>query len=256
MPLLAGMLMAGAAMQIAAPSAWAGASFGVGPAVPPNVTVGQTGVGTSIVIRNISFNGAGESNFDTDSFQLNDVTLVASCGSGVSSPDCPAGFLDPGVIVPAPLSGSGLAGTACGGRSFAISNINPAQGKYRFTPNATVILSASGGPAAAATCTINFTSSILKAATIDSSANPGVQTDQKAFIQAEVITVGSVNFGLTATGTGTTRTTVARNQPAITTIASPSTSLGTPLTDGQRHDHRARRPDRGRDGRVPPVWPQ
>src|ERR1700760_862430 len=96
---LASALTIGVAMLVAAPSAFAGAAFGVLPAVPANVTVGDTGVATSLTIRNISANGAGETNFDTDSFQINSIALVPSCGSVVFSADCtPAGSVDPGVI--------------------------------------------------------------------------------------------------------------------------------------------------------------
>ena len=230
---LASVLTIGA-MLVAAPSAFAGAGFGVLPAVPANVTVGDTGVATSLVIRNISANGMGETNFDTDSFQINSITLVPSCGSAVFSADCtPAGSVDPGVIVPSPLTGSGLAGSACAGRTFTIAVVDATMGKYSFTPDATVILGPSGGSAALASCTINFTSSVIKAPTVDSTVSAGLQTDQKASTDAEAITVGSPNFGLTAGGVGTARTTVAKATPTITTIATPSTSpsTSTALTD-------------------------
>ena len=215
------------------PNAWAGAGFGVLPSIPANVTVGDTNVPTSLVLRNISSNGSGETNFDTDSFMINDITLVPSCGSQVFSSDCPVGSRDPGVIVPDPLTGTGRSGTACAGRTFAISLIDAAQGKYRFTPDASIVVGPSGGPQLAATCAIDFTSRVLKAPTIDSDAvATGRQTDQKAFTEVEDITVGSPNFGLTAGGIGTARTTIARATPALTTQASVPITLGSgTLTD-------------------------
>jgi hypothetical protein len=221
-----------AVLLLSAPGAWAGTSVSVAPSIPTNVTVGQTNVPATLLIRNISFNGVGQTNYDTDSFQLTDITLVASCGSQVFSADCPAGSRDPGVIVPSPLTGSGQAGTACAGRTFTISLIDAAQGKYRFTPDATVIVGPSGGPAAAASCTILFTSTISKMATIDSAPGAAVQTDQKGFAAVEDITVGSPNFGITAAGIGTAQTTVSRATPSLSTQASGPLALGGgPLTD-------------------------
>ena len=158
---------------------------------------------------------------------------MPSCGSPLFSADCPVGSRDPGVIVPSPLVATGRTGTACAGRTFAITLIDALQGKYRFTPDATVILGPAGGPAAAARCTILFTSDVLKSPTIDADAvASGLQTEQKAFTEAEAVTPGSPNFGLTAGGIGTTRTTVARATPALTTQASAPIMLGSgTLTD-------------------------
>jgi hypothetical protein len=218
------VLVATTALLAGAATASAGVSISVSPAVPSSVTVGGNPA-TSLSLTNGSFNGPGETNFDTDSFQVNDVTLVPSCGSPVFSADCQAGSFDPGVLVPS-ATGTGQAGTACAGRAFTVSLIDAAQGKYRFTPDATIILGPSGGPLAQRRCVIDFTTGVARVPAIDSAAAPGLQTDQKAFAAVEAITVGSPNFGLTAGGVGTSRTTVNRVTPSLSTTATPPPTPG------------------------------
>jgi Divergent InlB B-repeat domain len=202
-----GLLATVAVLLGGASTAWAGAGVSVVPAVPSNVAVGTTAA-SSISITNNSFNGAGETNFDTDGFQVSDITLVPSCGSQVFSADCPAGARDPGVLVPSNTA-TGQAGTACAGRTFTRVLIDAAQAKYRFTPDATVVLGPSSGPLSASRCVIDFTTNVAQVPAIDSNVgSPGLQTDQKGFTALEDITVGSPNFGLTANGLGTTQTTV------------------------------------------------
>ena len=207
-----------------ASSGWAGAAFSIVPSVPTNVTVGQTGVPAALTITNASFDGAGQSDYTTDSFQLTQVTLVPSCGSQVASADCPAGSHDPGVLVPS-ATGSGRAGTACADRTFTISNIDAVQGKHSFTPDAPVVLGDAVGPPSASRCILDFTFNVAKAPLIDSHPNPGVQTDHKAFTAATDITLGP-NVGQTGTGIGTNRITVAQAVPAIATQASAGFTLG------------------------------
>ena len=208
-----------------ASSAWAGAGFGIVPTVPANVTVGQTGVPSSLTITNISTNGPGEVGYETDSFRLTDITFVPSCGSQISSADCPVGSWDPGSIVPAPLTATGRAGTACAGRTFTITLIDPLQGKYRFTPDADIIIGPSSGTLAERRCIIDFTVAVVRTPAIDSDApEAGIQTDQKAFVAA--IDIGPTNTGQTAGGIGLSQTTVALATPAIATQASPTIALG------------------------------
>jgi hypothetical protein len=218
------VLVATTALLAGAATASAGVSISVSPAVPSSVTVGGNPA-TSLSLTNGSFNGPGETNFDTDSFQVNDLTLVPSCGSQAFSADCQAGSFDPGALVPG-ATGLGQAGTACAGRTFTISLIDAAQGKYRLTPDASIILGPPGGPSSQARCVIDFTASVNRVPAIDSSPNPGLQTDQKAFAQVESITVGSPNFGLTGGGIGTARTTVNRVTPSLSTTATPPPTPG------------------------------
>ncbi len=225
-----GLLATAAVLLGGASSAWAGTGVSVVPSVPANVTVGTTPA-TSLTIANVSGNGPGETGFETDSFQVTDITLVPSCGSQVFSGDCPAGSQDPGVLVPG-ATGIGRAGTACAGRTFTITLIDPAQGKYAFTPDAPVVLGPSSGTLAQRQCVIDFTTSVNRVPAVDSTpASPGLQTDQKAFATVTDIMPGT-NFGQTGGGIGTARTTVAQATPTITTQASAPTTLGSgQLTD-------------------------
>ena len=110
-------------LLVAAPSAWAGASFSVGPAVPSPVTVGDTGRhATSSVIENqLVQRRRRDRTTTTDNFQINTITLVPSCGSHRVLRGLPRRLRRPGAIVPSPLTGTGRAGTACAGRTFTIA---------------------------------------------------------------------------------------------------------------------------------------
>ena len=226
-----GQLTAFAAACVALAGVPAGAHAGVAasvvPSVPSSVGVGQT-VAASLVITNNSSNGPGETDYDTDAFEITDITLVPSCGSATFGATCPAGFDDEGVLVPAAGGGTGRAGTSCAGKSFTIVQIGlPADGEYRFTPTTTATLGASSGPLKS--CTIDYGLAVNRVPAIDSTAFPGLQTEQKAF--ASVKDIGT-NFGLTGAGIGTTSTTVSKATPAISTQVSPAAiGLGQSFTD-------------------------
>ena len=139
----------------------------------------------------------------------------------------------PGRHRPRSADRRGLAGTACAGQDVHDRAHRRRAGQVQLHAGRHGHPRAAGARPPAASCTINFTSTVLKAPDdrLDA-ATAGLQTDQKAFTDAEVITVGSPNFGLTAGGVGTARTTIARATPTITTVASPSTAAaGTALTD-------------------------
>jgi hypothetical protein len=227
-----GLLATVAVLLGGASTALAGVSVTAVPDVPTNVTAGTT-VASSMSIRNTSFNAGGESNFDTDSFQVDDITLVPSCGSQVVAADCAGGARDPGVLVPGNTA-AGQTGTACAGLNFTISLIDAAQGKYRFTPGASLILGPSGGSLTASRCIINYFTNVNRVPAIDSATGtPGLQTDQKGFASVEDVSVGSPNFGLTANGLGTTQTSVSRAATSISTAATPPPSPGSggPVAD-------------------------
>ncbi|MDX6677220.1 MAG: hypothetical protein QOE31_1272, partial [Solirubrobacteraceae bacterium] len=224
--LAAGVAMC-AVLLAGASSAWAGVGFGIVPSVPQQVTVGTT-VPAALVITNVSAdNVAGESGYGTDSYQLDDITLVPSCGSPVVGADCPTGSWDPGVLVPSPLTALGRAGTACQNRSFTITlDQQVPQGKYRFTPDAPVVLGPSEGSLAVRRCIIDYTLDVKRSPAIDSDVGAGgLQTDQKAYTIGHDITPGT-NFNLPGGGTGSARTTVTRAPTAITTDATASLKLG------------------------------
>ena len=221
-----------AGLAFAASPASAGPRLSVGTSIPSTVTVGQTGLPSQLRILNTSFNGPGEAGYTTDSFNIPDplvpfsITMVPSCGSQNASADCtPPAAYDPGVIVPS-ATGMGEAGSACAGRTFTITLIDIAQGKYNFAPDAPFTLGPSSGGGAPNECVINFTVDVQRAPTID--ANPaaaGLQTDQRS--AAFAVDIGPTNAGQRASGTGTAETTVLLATPAITTVASDGTIGGT-----------------------------
>ena len=223
---IVGLLATSAALLGGASSAWAGAGFGITPSVPQNVTIGSTGIPSALAITNLAFNNVGETGYETDSFQLSSITLVPSCGSQTVGSDCPAGFEDPGTIVPNPLTATGRAGTACAGRTFVIALSVPAQGKYTLTPDQPIVLGPSGGPLSGSRCIIDFTVDVPQFPGIDSDAiDAGLQTDQKAATVGFDITAGP-NFNQPGSGTGTAQTTINKATPTIATVASANITQG------------------------------
>src|SRR5436190_11691613 len=195
----------------AASTASAGPVFGVGVSVPPTVVVGSTGNLATLRIQNISFSDSGEAGFEDDSYVLDDITYIPSCGSQLPVADCPIGAKDPGVLVPSPLVATGRAGTACETRTFAITQEGPpADGKYRFTPDATITLAAATGALATRQCVIDFRISAVKSPTVDSdTTEAGLQTDPKGSATGHDVGPTGANLGEAAAGTGTTETRVA-----------------------------------------------
>lgn len=214
-----------------ASSAWAGVGFSMVPTVPQNVAVGDTGVQSSLIITNASANGPGESGYEGDNMLITSISFVPSCGSTASGEDCPANALDPGVLVPSPLSGTGAAGTACAGRTFTFTLIDPGQGKYSVTIDGALalVLGPTSGSLAVRQCIINYTASVVKMPASDSEpGSPGVQTGQKAAVGGIDQGGGGTpsNNGKTGLGVGTAGTTIAKRTPVITTNASANVTLG------------------------------
>ena len=223
---LCASLLAWVALLLAPAIAPAIVVLNVAPTVPNNVTVGQTAVPMSLVIANQSTEPGG---FSGDTVQIDTITFVPSCGSPVSSADCPDGSLDAGVIVPS-LTGAGRAGTACGTHTFSFAVSDAAQGKYSITTNTPPLtLGPSGGTVAQRRCVIDFTGSVLRMPTMDSRPAPGIQTDQKSGVTG---TDTGVNLGQTGSAVDTSPVTVNRATPAIATTASAGITLGAgSLTD-------------------------
>jgi hypothetical protein len=220
--LLAGLLCGPA-------TALAGVAFSVGPSIPQNIVVGQTVPFAISITNNSDDTVTGENGYDTDSFRITDITFVPSCGTDVGSTDCPVGARDPGVLVPdADTPVTGRPGTACAGRTFTISEIDPDQGKYRLTPDANVIIGPSSGTNAVRRCIIDLALDVVRTPALDSDVRAGLQTDQKAAISA--VDIGPTNTGQPGGGSGTSDTTI-RALPALTTQASPTIALGGTLTD-------------------------
>ncbi len=225
--LLGGASPAGAQVQ-------GGTGFNAIPQFPAQVEAGQTDVAVSLLLENRS---TGE--YLGDSFRVNAITLVPSCGSKLLSEDCPAGSRDPNVLVPSTAgadvspTGRGAAGTACAGRSFSITLIDPSQGKYQFSPSSSFALGPRDTPGAA--CHIDFTIDVLKSPTIDSDPAqdvPGlVQTDQKGAIKGVDITPG-LRAGQLADGAGTDETTVHPLPPPPVVTPAGSAAPGAPPEAG------------------------
>lgn len=230
-PAIVGVVATCAALFGGASSAWAGVGFSMVPTVPQDVVVGDTGVLSSLIITNASANGPGEFGYTNDSMQISSISFVPSCGSTASGEDCIAPALDPGVLVPNPLSGTGEPGTACAGRTFTIAPIDPPQGKYSVTVNgAALVLGPTSGSLAVRQCIINYKVDVVKMPTIDSepgAGSPGTQTGQKAAVKGFDIGGGNVqgNIGKTGLGVGTAGTRI-KTRPVITTNASANITLG------------------------------
>jgi hypothetical protein len=127
--------------------------------------------------------------------------------------NCSASFVDPGVLVPS-TTGTGVAGTACGGKTFTITQIDLVMGKYQFTWTGTVVLTPTGPTR---DCIIDFTTDVKRAPAVDAApALGGLQTDQASFASA------TATGGLTGAGIGSDEATVARGAIAIQTQVSPT----------------------------------
>ena len=218
-----------------ASSAWAGVGLGVTPNIPvPNgpVTVGQS-YNASLRIINISDLSQGD-----DQIRLSAITLVPSCGV-IASVNCPnSGFggnplvtaYDPDVFALS-ATGTGRANTACDGRTFNITNVDPAQDKYEFVPvlptAAQIVLGPADNGGLAAQCIIDFTVNVLKVPTKDARPEDGVQTNELGGANGV-----SVQDGQTGQGTGTNNTTVNLAPPNLTTQVSFATrTLGESFSD-------------------------
>ena len=224
---LGGALVLAVSLAPAAMAQQGGVSAQAQPQFPPTATVGAQDVPASLLLENLS-----EAEFATDSFQATQITLTPSCGTKLGFGVCPAGGEDPGVYA-ASATGTGRAGTACAGITFAISVLEPATGRLLFTPNAPVVLEDTGTPAAR--CSIDFTVDVVRAPAKDSDpaqATPGpLQTDQYGTVIVIDVTPGP-NLNQTGSGTGTDETTVLQATPQIVTqVSAPAISPGGTFTD-------------------------
>ena len=196
------------------------------PTVTSPVTVGQTGLSWSFTITNLSTTPN-----DVDNVQVlspNNIFFTTTCG--IASPDgiCPAGSREaPNTITISPLTGTGLAGTACAGVSFTVAaTANP--NEYVFTPGANVILGPSSAGGNAARCQVNFTVNINAAPVHDSSSVlPGLQTSQLARVE----TLQDTTTLETGSCAGTS-TVLMSATPTISTTPNPTSGpIGTVLND-------------------------
>ena len=214
-------------------SASAGTGLGVIPAYDNEPRAVGTGPYTAhLQIVNTSDDLAGEVRYQDDTFQVLNIQHTPTCGSQTFTIDgrCPTGAYDPEVLELSP-TGLGRVGTACAGQVFDITLIDPAEGRYSFTTAAPVILGPSAGPPLLATCSIDFTYTIVKAPERDSDPlEPGLQSSPLAAAQSIDITPGDEQ-GQVASGTGSSEINILRAQPSITTRATGSVVLGGAITD-------------------------
>jgi len=211
---LAGLLGAVVAMVLV-PAGPASANVGVSGSLtlPVAVAVGQTGVAGSFSVTNTNTppNNA-ESNV------LTQLRLVPSCGTTPTVANL-CSTPDPGVFSISPTA-TGDAATSCAGRTFDVS-----------APDAigAVVFTVQGAPVAVPppgmnnVCRVNFTFSVLKQPTIDSSpVVAGVQT--RANLLATM--TGQTSL-LVVSSRPTLEYTVVKAQPTLATQASKNIPAGT-----------------------------
>jgi hypothetical protein len=189
---LRGLLVAMAALAalVGLPST-ALASVGVSaiPTYQTPVTVGDTNQPASIEIANLS-----DAPNDVNPMTLGAVHVTLSCGvhfnegppGPASAPNCPQP--QPGVFALS-ATGTGRAGSACPGTTFAIALIHAPTGKVGLTPSAPVLLPATTfpPPTAADACLIDFTFNVVSAPTIDCEpASSGNQTCHTTYAEGTV----------------------------------------------------------------------
>jgi len=134
-------------------SAFVGAQIAQPQTLAPPMQVGQTNVPASIRVY-----GDGTP-----------TSIITNPSCGVPGPDanCPTADRDPGVFQLS-STGTGRTGTVCAGLSFAIVDIDPAQGKYEFRPASpftvfTVPPPPPGTfPSDAGNCLIDYTVDVLR----------------------------------------------------------------------------------------------
>ncbi|MCA1683968.1 MAG: hypothetical protein LC708_02420, partial [Actinobacteria bacterium] len=219
--ILGALLMVWGTLIVIAGPASAGVFFAAGPNFAnggnPPVQVGDTNQFATVTIVNSSDGPEALGNVT-----LSQITLIPSCSNGDFN--C-AGGANPGVFqLVGPFVGE--AGTACAGKTFNVTVIDPVTGKVAFTPTdgIPVVLTPPGTPGA--TCRIDFLFNVLKAP-VDASPAPNLQTNQ--FVSA---TGTSSVTGLTGAGIGSGQVNVIQATPAITTAASPGpVTLGTGISD-------------------------
>ena len=207
-----------AAIAIPISPAYAGVGLGVVPDFPTVVTVGATNQPATFTVTNVSDGDQAAGNVTLDN-----LLFVPSCSGFITL--CAVGTADPTTFDLSP-TGTGLAGSACGGTTFTITpTANFATtGEVEFVPSGGPVVL---GPPSVANdldrCQINFTFDVINTPNHDSSAAAGIQTNQLAFAE------GVHDDGTVGSGTGTDTTSVT--DPAIVTQASGPVVVGSTVSD-------------------------
>ncbi|MGI8778285.1 MAG: hypothetical protein ACR2LJ_13100 [Acidimicrobiales bacterium] len=195
--------------------ATAGVGAGITPDFPSPAVVGETGLPASLTITNTStgreFGPARLDNFE----------LTPSCSSAADAL-CTAGQ---DTVYTLSSTGVGAPATGCAGRAFVITPLGP--DRFRFTPadNVPIVLDTPG--TLGATCTINFTVSVLKVPNVDVTPGGTVQTFQVAAAALSSL-VTAATLPITS---GVGLATVVPASPTLLTQASAPVTLGNPISD-------------------------
>ena len=223
-----GALAALLVLAVLVPITSAHAAPGVGVIVnfPTNPSVGQTGLVATFTVINTS----------TEPDQLGTVTtgeltLIPSCSNFDPGCDAPGSIPDPDVFNLS-ATGVGEPATACAGRQFNLTEINPVTGQVSFqaVDGLPIVLAPSSIATDLDHCQINFTIDVLKApnhdvipeesglATVQLAAASGTHTNGAVVSTSneDVTTIPGAALPVT---------------PTLITVASPSVSLGGQITD-------------------------
>jgi Ca2+-binding RTX toxin-like protein len=200
-------LMACSLLALAPAIANAASSINVVPSFPATAAVGDTGLSGEIVITNQNTAPDGSTTIcnvnDSGSCAGdNGIVLIPSC-SQINAAGCTAVGADPGVFSISSTA-TGTLSSACSGRVFNTTVVDPTIGSVRFTPASGSLSLAQG-----ASCHIAFTFSVLKLPA-DAQAATGLQTRQRTAATA----VSDTDTLTSATGSGVV--TVKLAAPALT----------------------------------------
>ena len=212
------MMLMVAGFFVNPPNALAGVAGSAGPSYPSVMSIGDSDVAVSIQIINNSSDPHNSENIIVD-----DIFHTPSCASSASS-ICQPANADPGVFE---ITGSviGRLGTACAGTTFIVGTPDAITGEVKLTPNTPLILGPTGSPDAQ--CIIDFHVNVLKAPTKDSNLElAGISTAQLArarFTSQQTVLEGSA--------AGSSRVTIDKSSPTISTIPSAGGVIGTVIND-------------------------
>ncbi|HEX2180460.1 MAG TPA: hypothetical protein VHL54_13260 [Actinomycetota bacterium] len=220
---LVGLLMLG--ILVPTLPASADINMGVLSGFPTGVDAGDTNVGATVTVIN-----ASTAPDQLTTLAVNEISVVPSCSNFAAN--CAGGVADPDVFSFS-ATGTGVAGSACAGQTFNITEVDATTGRIQFVPTTglPVLLAAPDIATDLDRCEISFTFNVLKAPNHDTlPGEPGASTNQVLFASAIAAPTGA-----TATDFGEDIITVSGDTgpatPTLTTVASPSVPLGGQLTD-------------------------
>jgi hypothetical protein len=162
-----------AGLVVTADSAFAALTVRAQPSVPASVTVGQSGVATSLNVVNLNSSADATSGWNVTSLRFAPSCKVSTT-TACTTPDT-------GVFATS-STGTGRAGTVCAGMVFTFGAPDASGIQTITPPPAPIHLGPTGG--ATASCVIDFTLSVLKLPSDNNAGIDGAQTDAVGFIGA------------------------------------------------------------------------